>query len=157
MFILWLWLKGQNIGKMHRSNVWFKVSLFHFVIGCMENIYSASAPTFSSPQPLIGNFSSFHWPVRSWAGATRSQYGPSPFQHSESFQVQESNTWPSTKETSQHGRTTEGNCTSNIIDDSIKKAWGGEGVLFVFMHQCTQAFYAVLHWHIWGNVCKAEG
>lgn len=80
---------GRNNGKM---NIWLEVSFFHSVIARLENIYSASAPTFSSSQLHMWNFSSFHWSVRSWAGATRSQYGPSPLRRSEPFQVQESNT-----------------------------------------------------------------
>lgn len=42
------------------------------------------------------------WSAGSWAGAPRSPYGPPPLpRHSEPFQVQGSNTWPGTKETSQ--------------------------------------------------------
>lgn len=52
--------------------------------------------------------SSFHWSVRSWAGVTRSPYGPSPHGHSEPFQVKESSILPGTKETSQQGRTARG-------------------------------------------------
>ena len=64
----------------------------------------------------------------SWAGAASSQYGPSQLQRSEPFQVRESNTYPGTKETSQQGRTTGGNCnlsaSPTLLMTPLQKRWG---------------------------------
>lgn len=91
----------------------------------------------------------FHWSVRSWAGATRGLYGPSPLQRSEPLQVQESNTYPGTKEISQQGRTTGGNCSPAVPPTllmTLSKRHEREGCLW--SEQCTQAFYVVMHQHI---------
>lgn len=118
------------------------------------NVYCASTPTFSS-RLLIGNFESFHWSVWSWAGATSSQYGPSLLQRSELFQAQESNTYPGTKETSQQGRTTGGNCNLSaprtLLMTPSQKRWEGGG-LFVYTSFlcCASSTYSRTCLQSWG-------
>lgn len=129
-------------------------SFFNLVITCLENIFTLFHHHHHRSCSLEFFFPSFHWSVRSWTGATRSRYGPSLLQRSEPFQVQESNTYPGTKETSQHGRTTGGNWSlSNIIDDCIKKAWRGLGLggpyTSFFILCCIDISEE--------NVCRAEG
>lgn len=116
---------------------WLKVSRFHFVFSCLEKDFLC--------------LSSFCRSARSWAGATRSQYGPFLHQLSEPLQLLESNTWPSTKET-QQGRTTGGNCSPNISDEFIKHA--ERAVCVCAPVGSTQAFYVVLHQYICRNVSE---
>lgn len=89
-----LWTSGWKGKTMGKWTLLIEGAIFfHLVIAFLENIYSASTPTVSSSQLLIWKlFIFFHWSVRSWAGATRSQYGPSPLRRSEPFQARESNT-----------------------------------------------------------------
>lgn len=120
--------KRENNREMRRIYGWLIEWIFFFSLG--KYLFCLCTKMLIITAPF---WKPFHWSVRSWAGATRSLYGPSPLQRSEPLQVQESNTYPGTKEISQQGRTTGGNCSPavppTLLMTLIKKTW--EGGLFV--------------------------
>lgn len=76
-------------------------------------------------------------PVRSWPGATRSQYGRSLQQRSQPFPVPESSTCPDTEEASQRRSNTSGNVKHRL--SIMMRMFFGAGRLNVQCRRCAAA------------------
>jgi len=137
----WMCFKGgETMMKSMEVIADWNHNVFIWKLSTLEVIFTASVPYFCH----FGNFPPCYRSVRNWAGATRSQYGPSLLQHSELLQVQEFNTWPGTKETSQQGRTSRGKCSPSAPPTLLmmpSKRHEREGRLCCALKELTKLFF----------------